>query len=191
MPSVVRQKCGKTEAFNRNRQLFLTSKDNNWKSHKRNYHYRSSELRYWLIKCSIKKLRELGHYLFTFEETQSQSGKFTKTESRFAKEEKGIRKKYSATFRRISRTSNADFVRATEFKEKKSNANFELRRAMRSEGTRSWGLVFTHELQPDTGDEGGNIDPGVTHTRSHTIIHTHAHPYIRERALLRGRERSV
>lgn len=30
------------------------------------------------------------------------------------------------------------------------------------------GLVFTHELHPDTGDEGGNIDPGVTHTRPRT-----------------------
>jgi len=45
---------------------------------------------------------------------------------------------------------------------------------MRSEATRSWGLVFTHELHPDTGDEGGNIDPGVTHTRSHTTIHIYA-----------------
>lgn len=26
---------------------------------------------------------------------------------------------------------------------------------MGSEGTRSWGLVFTHELHPDTRDEGG------------------------------------
>jgi len=41
---------------------------------------------------------------------------------------------------------------------------------MGSEGTRSLGLVFTHELHPDTGDEGGNIDPGVTH--AYTYTHT-------------------
>lgn len=50
---------------------------------------------------------------------------------------------------------------------------------MESEGTRSLGLVFTHELHPDTGDEGGNIDPGVTHTRPHIPTRTHAGARVR------------
>ena len=50
---------------------------------------------------------------------------------------------------------------------------------MGCEGTRSLGLVFTHELHPDTGDEGGNIDPGVTHTRPHTPIRTHVSARVR------------
>lgn len=59
-----------------------------------------------------------------------------------------------------------------------------------------WGLVFTHELHPSAGDEGGNIDPGVTHTRLHTYVYciytyTSEHESAFALALLRGRERSV
>lgn len=126
----------------------------------------------------IREKRKLGHYIFT---SAYKIWRNVTSDINLQKSTKVVKDKKITMF--IVKCYKRTFLRdrIQEKKKKKANENVERHEERRDKIL--WGLVFTHELHPDTGDEGGNIDPRVTHTRplTPTYIYIHVHERARER----------